>query len=307
MVEHTADSPGDNNRSMHKHTHAQCPDRTEKPHIPTNQMKTSTCTDPGPAPIRPPSPPLESPLPTASGIGNTKSEIVGPAQLHTLSAEGGPIDNPSHPLRNNLREGNTNNGTAVTNTNGDDCDDRNGMLNTLQRRLSAAETEAARHVHIIASMHSWAAQTTTSLRQIQEKCDAAEIRALSAEKEVECLRHQLTQVAAQVEAMSMDVEQRSPRNHYHRHVNANENGGGGGKRKRHAGNAAAASAAAAAAAAAAATTTNNINNGRGLVRVGTHGSLAAASQGHMDEAPPLPPLNNRDPTLAEGSDQNITT
>jgi hypothetical protein len=71
----------------------------------------------------------------------------------------------------------------------------------LQRRLAAAEAESARHVQIISSMHEWAYKTTNSLRQVQEKCESAENRAKVAESEVNSLKHQLTQVAAQVEAM----------------------------------------------------------------------------------------------------------
>ncbi|KAL4527829.1 hypothetical protein Ndes2526B_g08505 [Nannochloris sp. 'desiccata'] len=74
-------------------------------------------------------------------------------------------------------------------------------VNFLQLRLAAAEAESARHVQIISSMHEWAYKTTTSLRQVQEKCENAENRANKAEEEVMSLKHQLTQVAAQVEAM----------------------------------------------------------------------------------------------------------
>jgi len=74
-------------------------------------------------------------------------------------------------------------------------------VNFLQRRLAAVEAESSRHVQIISSMHEWAYKTTTSLRQVQEKCENAESRANKAEGEVMSLKHQLTQVAAQVEAM----------------------------------------------------------------------------------------------------------
>lgn len=99
----------------------------------------------------------------------------------------------------------------------------------LQRRLAAAEAEAVRHVAIISSMHSWAAQTTTSLRQVQEKCETAETRAQVAEKQVETLRHQLTQVAAQVEAITVAV---APM-----HAAASHGGENGGKKRRRGGKA----------------------------------------------------------------------
>jgi hypothetical protein len=76
-------------------------------------------------------------------------------------------------------------------------------VNFLQRRLAAAEEESVRHVQIISSMHEWAYKTTTSLRQVQEKCETAETRVIKAEEEVMSLKHQLTQVAAQVEAMAV--------------------------------------------------------------------------------------------------------
>jgi hypothetical protein len=94
-------------------------------------------------------------------------------------------------------------------------------VNYLQRRLAAAEAESARHVQIISSMHEWAYKTTTSLRQVQEKCENAENRAKVAESEVNSLKHQLTQVAAQVEAMAVAVGSPS-------HAAAAHGGGGAG-------------------------------------------------------------------------------
>jgi hypothetical protein len=108
------------------------------------------------------------------------------------------------------------------NTSGDNGDAVD--IPELQRRLAAAEAETVRHVAIISSMHSWAAQTTTSLRQVQEKCETAESRAKVAEKEVETLRHQLTQVAAQVAAMAVAV---GPM-----HATAAHGGENGGKKRR---------------------------------------------------------------------------
>lgn len=79
------------------------------------------------------------------------------------------------------------------------------IVEALQHRLAAAEAESARHVQIISSMHNWAAQTTTSLRQVQEKCENAELKAKTAEKSVEVLRQQVSQMVAQVEAMAKAV------------------------------------------------------------------------------------------------------
>lgn len=109
-------------------------------------------------------------------------------------------------------------------------------VNFLQHRLAAAEAESARHVQIISSMHEWAYKTTTSLRQVQEKCESAENRAKVAENEVKALQHQLTQVAAQVEAMVVAAS--SPSHAQAAHgggsggVGAGNNNGGQSKRRR---------------------------------------------------------------------------
>lgn len=76
------------------------------------------------------------------------------------------------------------------------------VVKALQHRLAAAEAESARHVQIISSMHNWAAQTTTSLRQVQEKCENAELKAHKAEETAEVLRQQLSQMVAQVAAIA---------------------------------------------------------------------------------------------------------
>lgn len=104
-------------------------------------------------------------------------------------------------------------------------------VNFLQHRLAAAEAESARHVQIISSMHEWAYKTTTSLRQVQEKCENAENRAKMAESEVKALHHQLIQVAAQVEAMA--VAAASPPHAQAAHGGgAGTNDGGQSKRRR---------------------------------------------------------------------------
>ena len=98
------------------------------------------------------------------------------------------------------------------------------ILATLRARVAAAEAESAKHVQIISSMHTWAAKTTNSLRQIQEKCESAESKATNAEREMETLRDQLAAVAAQVEAMTMDSSSFAPLNV--------ERKGGGKRRKK---------------------------------------------------------------------------
>jgi hypothetical protein len=110
-----------------------------------------------------------------------------------------PIADTHH--NNNATASGTGGSQEKANQIGEVQDHKQVDVDFLQRRLAAAEAESARHVQIISSMHEWAYKTTTSLRQVQEKCENAENRAKVAETEVNSLKHQLTQVAAQVEAM----------------------------------------------------------------------------------------------------------
>ena len=84
------------------------------------------------------------------------------------------------------------------------------IVEALQYRMAATEAESARHVQIISSMHNWAAQTTTSLRQVQEKCEIAELKAQAAEKKVEDLKQQLTLVVAQMQSLAQAVSPPKP-------------------------------------------------------------------------------------------------
>ena len=74
-------------------------------------------------------------------------------------------------------------------------------LGNLHRRLSDAEKEAARHVHVITSMHAWAGKTAATLRQLQLKCASAEERATVAEKAAESLKSQFSQLSARHNAL----------------------------------------------------------------------------------------------------------
>lgn len=74
-------------------------------------------------------------------------------------------------------------------------------LGSLHRRLSEAEKEAARHVHVISSMHAWAGKTVSTLRQLQLKCASAEERASVAEQTAETLKSQFSQLSARHSAL----------------------------------------------------------------------------------------------------------
>lgn len=88
-------------------------------------------------------------------------------------------------------------------------------VSELRCRLTAAETEAARHVQIITAMHAWASKTAGTLRQLQSKCQAAEARASAAEHGVTELGKVLQQMSRgqqQLEAIVNDLVLHTPNN-----------------------------------------------------------------------------------------------
>ena len=73
-------------------------------------------------------------------------------------------------------------------------------VDEIKRRLLAQEQQNERQIQYINSMHSWAAKTADTLREMQRQCEGAEAAALAAQRESLALRVQLAQLAAQQDA-----------------------------------------------------------------------------------------------------------
>ena len=73
-------------------------------------------------------------------------------------------------------------------------------VDEIKLRLLAQERQNERQIQYINSMHSWAAKTADTLREMQRQCEGAEAAALAAQRESLALRVQLAQLAAQQDA-----------------------------------------------------------------------------------------------------------